>query len=92
MMQRLTKEQAAIIEDQSKCVVDLTKTDTYPDGLVPDHDVEVCLRVLRTLHKGTLGLVTTEVQSLIARFVRVFQVKEEVSDAATVVDTGTDDS
>lgn len=31
------------------CLVDLTKTDTYPGGVVPDVDFETCLRVLRTV-------------------------------------------
>jgi hypothetical protein len=30
-------------------MVDLTSTDLYPDGLVPDGDLRTCLRVLRTL-------------------------------------------
>ena len=31
------------------CKVDLTKMDTYPRCVIPDTDLEVCLKVLRTL-------------------------------------------
>lgn len=34
---------------------DLTKTDEYKDGVVPDEDVEVCLKVIRTIRNCCLG-------------------------------------
>lgn len=33
------------------CLVDLTRTDVYPGGVVPDADFETCLKVLRTVAK-----------------------------------------
>ena len=30
-------------------MVDLTKTDVYPGTVVPDEDVEICLKVLRSI-------------------------------------------
>ncbi len=38
----------------SECKVDLTKVDEYPAGQVPDEDVEVCLKVIRTLRNLAL--------------------------------------
>jgi hypothetical protein len=37
----------------SPCVVDLSKTDCYPDT-IPDADVEVALKVIRTLRNMCL--------------------------------------
>lgn len=34
---------------------DLTKTDAYEDGVVPDADIEVCLKVIRTIRNHCLG-------------------------------------
>jgi len=30
-------------------LVDLTRTDTYPNGQVPEQDIETCMKVLRTI-------------------------------------------
>lgn len=38
----------------SKCKVDLTKSDEYPDLTIPDEDIEICLKVIRTLRNYAL--------------------------------------
>lgn len=38
------------------CAIDLTKVDEYPEGRIPDADVETCLKVLRTIRNQFLGL------------------------------------
>lgn len=30
-------------------------TDTYQDGIIPDNDMETCLKVIRTIRNGCLG-------------------------------------
>lgn len=36
------------------CEVDLTQMGTYPDYVVPDEHVEICLKVLRTIRDAAL--------------------------------------
>lgn len=38
-----------------RCKVDLTQVDTYHNGVIPDKDVEICLKVLRTIRNTCLG-------------------------------------
>ncbi len=84
-------------EDQATCVVDLTRTDTYPDNVVPDHDVMIALKVLRTVGKaaGKRARYDVQLMASVAHDKLVELTKEvaevelkEVSDAATVVHPG----
>lgn len=36
-------------------MTDLNRTDTYEDDIVPDADVETCLKVIRTIRNACLG-------------------------------------
>lgn len=42
------------MNEPETCKVDLTKTDTYENYIIPDTDVETCLKVLRTVRNWSL--------------------------------------
>lgn len=40
--------------DPTRCLIDLERLDVYPAQVIPDEDVEICLKVLRSVRDWSL--------------------------------------
>ena len=71
------------------CTVDLSKSDEYENGVIPDRDVEICLKVIRSIRNQLLwpnfdaegAVVLSHAHAKIVDLVKQTQEEEKAQNA-----------